>query len=259
MKQNKKLSRLLPLAALLCLLCPLGLHAQYTGGDGDGSTETEYEGTLIGNTEMYLGGVGDGDASASVGSVVPVPVSWLYFNAQAITRQQVLLQWATAMEENNSHFELERSTDGHHFEALQQVSGAGNSNDINTYRYTDVNLPAGVNRLYYRLRQVDYDGQSEEAPLQVVDFTNTKTEAAQISLYPNPFAKAIMLQLPEEATESFEFRLADMQGRILHSSQLQIGVQLQLINLPANIPAGMYVVQIIGRHEQWTVNVMKGN
>lgn len=232
-------------------------HAQYNGGNGDGSAEAIYEGNFVGNTEMYFGGTGDGDASAETTVIVPVPVSWLYFNAHAVTRQQVLLQWATAMEENNSHFELERSTDGHYFESLHMEAAAGNSNDINTYSYADVNIPSGVSRLYYRLRQVDFDGQNEEAPLQVVDFTSTKTKALQISIYPNPFSKNIMLQLPEVPAEKLEFRLADMQGRILHSLALQKDVQMQLINLPTNLPAGMYVLQIIGRHEQWAVNVMK--
>ncbi|MFT5513297.1 MAG: hypothetical protein ACI8SE_001703 [Bacteroidia bacterium] len=58
-----------------------------------------------------------------------LPVDLMYFNA-SLKGIYTELIWATAMEENNSHFEVERSLDGQHFERLTDEPGNGNSMNI---------------------------------------------------------------------------------------------------------------------------------
>jgi hypothetical protein len=61
-----------------------------------------------------------------------LPVSLLYFKA-AKYNDRVRLTWATAMEQNNHHFEIEHSTDGEQYTLLHTVSGAGNSTFTQQY------------------------------------------------------------------------------------------------------------------------------
>lgn len=66
------------------------------------------------------------------------------------------LTWSTATEENNDHFELQRSTDGEHFSSIGVVDGAGDSQSRIDYAFTDADPANGMN--HYRLKQVDVDG-----------------------------------------------------------------------------------------------------
>ena len=55
------------------------------------------------------------------------------------------LEWVTATEENNSHFEIQRSVNGDIWETLGQLNGMGNTLSITTYNFVDVEPHVGVN------------------------------------------------------------------------------------------------------------------
>ena len=68
----------------------------------------------------------------------------------------IVLSWTTEFEENNSLFVIEKSLDGVDFVNVGTVEGAGNSNEVKAYQYMDV--MARAEKIYYRLKQVDFDG-----------------------------------------------------------------------------------------------------
>ena len=90
-------------------------------------------------------------------NAITLPVTLTSFTAVKQVNS-VQLKWNTASEQNNSYFDVQRSTDGKAFLNIGKVSGAGNSNASLNYYFTDKNPASGVN--YYRLNQVDYDGKS---------------------------------------------------------------------------------------------------
>lgn len=67
-----------------------------------------------------------------------------------------ILQWKTAAEVRNSHFELQRSINGKNFIPISVINGRGSSNDINNYSFLDDQVSFGTN--YYQLKQVNNDG-----------------------------------------------------------------------------------------------------
>ena len=91
----------------------------------------------------------------------------------------VQIDWRTASEENNDYFIVQKSTDGIYFEDIDRVEGAGNSNVIVNYQSFDDN-PGNIN--YYRLLQVDFDGQNSLSDIIVVRNNNEK----EMLVYPNP-------------------------------------------------------------------------
>lgn len=106
-------------------------------------------------------GTGNGAADcsltpASLGSS-PLPVELLQFNANK-SDEAIVLNWATASELNNNYFDIEKSLNGIDFYTIGRVGGAGTSTEIKTYSYTNRNI-APIN--YYRLKQVDFDGEFE--------------------------------------------------------------------------------------------------
>jgi hypothetical protein len=90
------------------------------------------------------------------GSNSPLPVQLTEFTGVA-DKEVNHIGWTTVTEINCSYFEVERSNDGSNFTSLGTVQGAGNSTLTNHYTFTDETPFLGAN--YYRLKQMDYDGQ----------------------------------------------------------------------------------------------------
>lgn len=91
-------------------------------------------------------------------TAAPVPVKLTSFTA-AVVNREVKLKWSTATEVNSSHFIIQRSADGIHFNNIGTQQAAGNSQVPLNYGFTD-NDPLPGN-LFYRLQLMDKDGLFE--------------------------------------------------------------------------------------------------
>lgn len=119
---------------------------------------------------------------ALVQSSTPLPVELLYFNA-APDGREVLCSWATATEQDNDFFTVERSSDGELFEDIGEVDGAGTSYSTLHYGFTDHAPLPGLS--YYRLRQTDLDG-SEVLSAIVPVWMDEGGGSTPLVLWPNP-------------------------------------------------------------------------
>jgi hypothetical protein len=112
-----------------------------------------------------------------------LPVTFLYTRANRVAEGAKLI-WATGMELNASHFEVERSIDGKNWEKLSTLSASGNSNSKLTYEYLDITA-SSTQTAYYRLRQVDFDGKFMYSPTATLLASGSET-ALKVEFYPNP-------------------------------------------------------------------------
>jgi hypothetical protein len=143
---------------------------------------------------QYTGGSGQGYAMSNTVLNQTLPVAWLEFRAEFLNGE-VILRWATASELNNDYFELQHSINGLQFSPIAQVKGNGTTRQIMRYSYIDTNPQIGTN--YYRLRQVDFDGQFDySAILSVACAANSDLS---LQFYPNPASNLINVLLPYPA------------------------------------------------------------
>ena len=119
-----------------------------------------------------------------------LPIELLEFNAVP-SENQVNTQWVTATEQNNNYFEVERTTDGFTFKTIGLINGFGNSSSPHSYEMADTTPVVGV--AYYRLKQVDFNGEYSYSPIVTVTF-NKKAEA---TIYPNPSLDGVFTFLQE--------------------------------------------------------------
>jgi hypothetical protein len=153
------------------------------------------------------------------------------------------LEWTTATERNSSHFEIEHSANGHDYEQLAQVQGAGEARDRQTYNYMDIAQRTGTH--YYRLRMVDRDGFAEYSPVRIVQL---KAPTA-LQIWPNPTTFAQLnarLHAPKEGTA--QIQLIDSGGRVCYETQLELAKGDNTIPIqPDKLPPGNYwLVATIG-------------
>jgi photosystem II stability/assembly factor-like uncharacterized protein len=98
----------------------------------------------------------------------------------------VTLSWSTGTEFNNKGFEIERKSNNI-WHTIGFVSGHGTTSEIQNYTYADnISDLQWSSRVYYRLKQVDYDGSfeySQEIEVMVV----LVKEYSLSQNYPNPF------------------------------------------------------------------------
>ena len=125
-------------------------NAEFTagaGGQGDVSFETL-------NTFLATGDYSTlEDAFRAALGILPIELST--FTA-SINNGLVVLNWSTLSETNNDYFTVEKSETGQDFHTIGKVNGTGNSLEKNYYSFEDRN--AGLNSIYYRLKQTDFDG-----------------------------------------------------------------------------------------------------
>jgi len=130
--------------------------------------ELRMSGTFTANTGAVVLGDGCYEASSLInsgdftgftgGTCASLPVELVSFTAQN-KKGRIALAWATATEINNEGFEIERSTDGLQFETIAFVPGHGTTTAYHQYTYQDAQYPIGP--VFYRLKQLDYDGAYE--------------------------------------------------------------------------------------------------
>jgi len=92
----------------------------------------------------------------NVGS--PLPVELTTFNCGWVG-ENVEIKWETASETNNDYYVVEHSRDGLMWDVINTTDGVGNSTQTTIYSTVHRDVPNGIN--YYRLTQVDFDGQQE--------------------------------------------------------------------------------------------------
>lgn len=187
-------------------------------------------------------------ASILTGQTVALPVELLTFDYQQ-GEHAIALSWQTGSEQNNAGFDIERSDDGASFHSIGWVDGVGNSTEMQEYTFTDTKAAAGL-LYYYRLRQVDVNGQFSFS--QIIEASIDGLGATVGELYPNP-TRAGKVSLDFNTEEAY-------QGVITVYDAY--GQQLQVPNLPAidvprghnvlefdfsSLASGVYFVRISGR------------
>ena len=145
---------------------------------------------------------------------VVLPIDLLFFRASR-EEEGVLIHWSTANEVNNDYMEVERSLDGVDWEVVAHVQGSRTSNEVNEYFELDYSAPK-EGSLYYRLRQIDINGDYELFPIVKVSAVDEGfSEQPQLKVFPNPISRGTHLKLNFQGIEDSDvsIQLFDLMGR----------------------------------------------
>lgn len=179
---------------------------------------------------------------------IPLPVGILNFSGQ-IKGSTSVLTWNTEYEKNNKGFEIQRSGDSRNFEPLGflgSLAPGGNSQERLGYSYVDYGPLDGAN--YYRLKQVDLDGQTHFS--EVIRLNYSKGVEG-ISLYPNPATDKIFISSEKELVK---YTIYDAAGRSVDVGVQKLGIGLSELNT-SRLAAGTYTVVIA--EDAQTVHTLK--
>jgi hypothetical protein len=225
------------------------LIARYSGGWITGAID---QATSVGGGNYLLSDINITTFSpfivSSPSSFLPIELAFFHAFPQD---GKAVLKWETASEAGNSHFMVERSADLRDFEAIGRVEGQGNSSQSVHYQFIDhVPLPS-VN--YYRLRQVDYDGQYSLSPVRAVEFLGKDNG---LFLYPLPAGNRLNVSFNRPAEGKSRLLLFNAAGQLLETISVEDGAFQMELNLDA-FPTGMYLLRWESERQVETVKLVK--
>jgi len=179
------------------------------------------------------------------GCAASLPVDLINFTATG-REKTVDLAWQTAREENHEGFEVERSQNGRDFQRIGYKAAAGSPDRIRDYALTDENVRPGP-LYYYRLKQVDRDGNFTYSPIRTARLNGTELGAwAYGQVYPNPVDTETTIQVYAPTDGRISYTLYAMSGqRIFSDSQTVYGRRdNQLTIRVGRLPAGNYTLRL---------------
>ncbi|MCV9388576.1 T9SS type A sorting domain-containing protein [Reichenbachiella ulvae] len=193
---------------------------------GGGSTTVNDGGFSVGGS--YTGGAptgtgSTGDCSSGGGGCCgsacsTLPVSLVGFKVERV-ESGIVIKWTTSSEINNDRFIVYRSGNNQVFEVIKVLIGHGNSNETQYYEVTDYPERAGM--YYYRLEQVDFDGQNEIFPTKRIHF-NPNKDKQKLDVYPVPLSSNQNIQLDyQESNEEVNAQIFDLSGNLKHEVEIE--------------------------------------
>ncbi len=169
-----------------------------------------------------------------------LPVELIRFEGK-VEHCEVRLSWAAETEENFSHYELQRSTNGVSFRTIKTIESAPQDQAL-TYQYLD---EAAGKLNYYRLKMVDRDGSIEYS--HTLNVTTDCYDDKAMLIFPNPaiyeqqtVINVKLYSLDTQAT----LVVTDLTGRNLRLMTLPAEEGWNMIRLNiTNLAAGAYFIQ----------------
>ena len=205
------------------------------------------------NTVSLIGADAFGDMYAMDNTLGRLPIVLVSFDAE-YTEGQVKLTWVTASEENNAYFTIERSLNAIDFEEVLTREGAGNSQSTLEYRATDLNPPLG--RVFYRLKQTDFNGTFEYSELVSVDVLEVGA-ALDFTILGNVSSAGELITLQRSQQGAASLNMYSMNGKNEMALNISGAESREFdIRLPGTVKKGMYILQLVQDGEKISQKLM---
>ena len=186
---------------------------------------------------------GGGSAGELFCGTIALPIELYQFWGSVVDSHNEI-QWVTSSEIDNDYFELHHSIDGVTFTLLTEMQGAGNSTTTSNYRFLHFNPKRGVN--YYRLTQVDFNGDRTEYTSIAITNKSDNDNNLFSNIFPNPNKSIFYFNYNgNRFNQPINVKIMDWAGRVVLIGSIDKFNNTQGITLDiGNIDSGVYTVII---------------
>lgn len=139
---------------------------------------------------------------------ISVPVELTSFTAKYLN-DAVQLIWITATEKNNYGFEVQKRYENESYQTIAFIKGNGTTTNRITYNYTDTDIKS--NKIYYRLKQIDYNGEVNYTDEVLVDI-QLPQDFILYQNFPNPFNPSTRIQYALKSKQFVTLKVYDVLG-----------------------------------------------
>ena len=182
------------------------------------------------------------------GNATTLPVKWLTFEAIKAEPNAAQLSWSTASEINNAYFLVERKfSEESSFQIVGKTKGNGTVITRSNYTFTDpLDLEAqALSSIYYRLKQVDYDGQFEYSNTVILKDQNASQD--KLEIHPNTFSKELLISFG--LNQIYGYKIYNLNGKLVQQEsfhkELTPGKQTRPIFISTEtLHTGIYFIEL---------------
>ena len=182
----------------------------------------------------------------------PLPVQFTVYHA-VCQQDRVMILWETAQEEGTSRFDVEKSTDGIHWNAIGELPAAGNSSAPKSYSFADMD-PSQNN--FYRIAEYDADGRVYYTGV----FRSACDISDKISIWPNPFQENVFINIFSNTESIVNISIFDSKGALVKKQKANLlkGTNQLEVDM-ATMTNGIYSMYLEWNHGQSTkaVQILK--
>ena len=234
-------------------------------GFSGGQNETLILNGLMPNTTYYFRVYGFGQFSSTtptsgaftvttsgtgVGALVATTLTT--FTAK-LQNENALLNWHIAQEDDNKGFEVLKGYDGVHFSPIGFLLSKGNTSVGADYSFLDQKIRGGV-KIFYRVRQVDNDGQSKLT--NIISVLLNKKETSLAFVYPNPAKDVLNITFNESLHNETGINITDAMGRTVLQKTAPRGAMSIQFNI-AFLHPGSYVIRLFNEQRSEQISFIK--
>ena len=229
-----------------------------SGGESFGSTDSESENVTGAEAEttagMRLNSLWFKGFESGLGSESTLPVILKYFSA-TLKSEVVSLKWEASVEDNFSHYIVQRSYDGNDYSDIATVFGINTPGFMN-YSFTDAAVNTQKSAAYYRLLMVDKDGKTKYSDIKIIRF-GTQKENLSITAFPNPVVNELRISIPNSwQGKNVRFEIFNTSGQVVKSVNNNSAGQTETISVN-NLTKGFYVVKASNGTETAQQSIIK--
>ena len=162
------------------------------------------------------------------------------------------LHWRTATELNNDYMAVEHSRDGRRYTEICRVLGAGTTQEPQDYSFVHEAPAQGLN--YYRLRQVDYDGQHEYHGPVTARFGQA---AGELQVFPTLSAGELRVRYSGQLQSGAQLSVLGLQGQVQRSLAWDSKSRQRTTLNVSDLPAGLYLLRLQNGREVLSARFVK--
>jgi hypothetical protein len=172
-----------------------------------------------------------------------IPLRLISFEGASDVHCNALLSWKTQFEQNETHFEIEYSTDGITFNTVGNMPGSDNSG-IESYHFEYPLLNAGN---YFRLKIFEIDGTYTYS--NIIPVSKTCNIPYSVHVNPNPVRNDVRISIRQSSSARTHIKLVNANGQVLMQLEKEIPAGESVIPIDVRkLPSGSYVINISGTY-----------
>ncbi len=155
----------------------------------------------------------------------------------------IMLTWSTHAEIDHERFIIEKSDNGIDFSEIGTVTGGGTTENLKEYNF--LHIYPSENRLYYRLREIDFNGVISYS--DIVIFENKEPSLVHVVRLSDAFAsEEFSIKLDSYTEGNLQYNLKNWQGDLLNSQELALTNGLNDINIDVkDLKVGIYKLDLV--------------
>jgi hypothetical protein len=222
-----------------------------------GGSFAAFRNALLYNPALLCGNVSANTMLVTVTAVLSNAAQMLPLSTHK-AGNTVNLKWAATSSQSSSYFEVWRSANGNTFDKLigtvpAQENGISRFSSRIDYELND-NAPLAAWN-YYRVKQVDADGNATLGNIASINMLQEKTT---LSVYPNPVKSSLTLSYSSTSMETVGVRILNSKGSLVYQSGFTAQNGSNQYTIPAAALAkGVYIVQLVSNTGSYTARFVK--